>query len=144
MPVILNQLLLPELREAIEAEDMASLASFCEILHPSIVAEMLHDLEDPDVYPRVFKHVEAANRASLFEYLPLDTQDSLARSLPVDDMAKLLEHMSSDERVDLVQGARGQGEAGQVERAHGHAERLGPARVGLDPCWAPDAAGDQR
>lgn len=102
MPVMINQLLLPELREAVESEDMNALASFCEILHPSLIAEMLHDLEDPSVYGRVFKHIEAANRARLFEYLEEETQDELARTLPVDDMAKLIEHMSSDERVDLV------------------------------------------
>ena len=88
--------------EAIESEDMTSLASFCEILHPSIIADMLQELNDPTVYSRVFKHAQANNRARLFEYLPEETQDELAATLPVADMAKLIEQMSHDERVDLV------------------------------------------
>jgi magnesium transporter len=102
MPVMINQLLLPELREAIESEDMTSLDSFCEILHPSAIADMLQELEDPTVYSHIFKRVQAHNRARLFEYLPDEIQDELAATLPVEDMAKLIEHMSHDERVDLV------------------------------------------
>ena len=60
---MINQLLLPELREAIALEDMKSLASFCEILHPSIIADMIHDLGDPSFYDRAFRHVDAEHRA---------------------------------------------------------------------------------
>lgn len=102
MPVMVHQLLLPELREAIDTDDMKMVASFCEILHPSIIAEMLHELDEPDAYRRVFHHIDAANGAKLFEYLEPDRQDVLASTIPLEDLAKIIEHMSSDERVDLV------------------------------------------
>lgn len=99
---MLNQLLLPELREAIETDDMPSLASFIEILHPSLVVEMIHDLDDPSFYSRAFRHIDVEDRVRLFEYLPEETQDELAETLPVEEMADLIEHMSHDDRVDLV------------------------------------------
>lgn len=102
MPVMINKLLLPELREAIDADDMTTLTSFCEVLHPSLVAELLEELEDPSVYPHVFRKVESHYRAKLFEYLPTEIQDELGATLPVADLAKLIEKMSHDERVDLV------------------------------------------
>lgn len=99
---MLHQLLLPELREAVEDGDFDSLKSFCEVLHPQIVAEMLYELGDIDLFRRLFKHVDTPNRARLFEYLPDEVQDELADTLPVDEIANLIERMSHDERVDLV------------------------------------------
>jgi magnesium transporter len=102
MPVMVHQLLLPELREAIDTDDMKMVASFCEILHPSIIAEMLQEIDEPDAYRRVFHQIDSANGARLFEYIEPDRQDVLASTMPLEDLAKLIEQMSSDERVDLV------------------------------------------
>lgn len=99
---MLHQLLLPELREAIESQDVTSLASFCEVLHPQIIAEMLSELGDHEFFERAFRHIPVEHRVRLFEYLPDDVQDELAAALPVGDIADLIERMSHDERVDLV------------------------------------------
>lgn len=99
---MLHQLLLPELREAIEAQDVDSLASFCEVLHPQIIAEMLSELGDREFFEKTFRHITTEHRARLFEYLPDEVQDELAATLPVADIADLIERMSHDERVDLV------------------------------------------
>lgn len=99
---MLERLLLPELREAVSTGDWKALAELCNIIHPSIIAQMLVHLEDDELEWATFEHIDPMVRTEIFEYLPPEIQDLLVARLPNEELADLLEMMAHDERVDLV------------------------------------------
>lgn len=99
---MLEKLLLPELREAVVANDWQSLADLCAYVHPSVIARMLADLAEESVMLAAFEHMDTSQRALVMEYLPAESQDFLAARLPKKELAGLLERMAHDDRVDLV------------------------------------------
>lgn len=99
---MLEKLLLPELREAVRSSDWKSLAEMCTFLHPSVIAQILIDMDDFEVGWAAFEHVDPQVRAQILEYLPDDYQDRLVERLPKAELARLLEVMAHDDRVDLV------------------------------------------
>lgn len=99
---MLERLLLPELREAVVTRDWKGLAELCSIIHPSVVAQMLVNLEDIELEWATFEHIDPMVRTQIFEYLPPEIQDQLVARLPLGELAGLLEMMAHDERVDIV------------------------------------------
>lgn len=99
---MLDKLLGPELREAVQSHDWKALSELCTYVHPSVIAQILVDLDDFELGWSAFEHVDAQVRAQILEYLPEDLQDRLAARLPKGELAKLLEVMAHDDRVDLV------------------------------------------
>lgn len=97
-----NPLLTPEFRELIEAGDTATIAEFCQEMHPRTVAEVLGDLE-PTERIAVLKPLSHQLRADIVSEMEPDEQAELAAGATRRDLASLLNDMQADDRVDLVQ-----------------------------------------
>ena len=96
----LELLLLPELREMIEAGSFEELRDFCEEVHPAVVAELMSGLSGEEVW-KVLRNVGPQLRADIFSHLGKKLQIEIARTLRRDEFAGLLTDMSSDDRADL-------------------------------------------
>ncbi|HEV3167707.1 MAG TPA: magnesium transporter [Isosphaeraceae bacterium] len=96
-----NPLLVPDLRELIQAGESAALREFFRDQHPARAAEMIEDLE-PEEGDMILSWLEPRTRAEVMSYLPMDRQVQIVEKLPPADAAALLHHMSHDERADLV------------------------------------------
>lgn len=96
-----NALLVPDLRELIQAGEVAALRDFIEDQHPGRTAELIEDLEAQDG-DSLFRVLLPRQRAEVLSYLDTDSQNRIVESMPVREAAELLHHMSHDERADLV------------------------------------------
>jgi len=96
-----NPLLIPDLRELIQAGETAALRDFFGDQHPAHVAELIDDLDllEGDTILRVLPE---RRRAEIVSYLDRDRQIHLFESIPPTESAALLHLMSHDERADLV------------------------------------------
>lgn len=99
---MLERLLFPDFKLAIQEQDWVTLGEICRMIHPSVVAEMLKECEDGEAAWQVMSHVEPSVQAEIFPYLDEPAQDVLVERFGKADLAKLLERMSHDDRVDLV------------------------------------------
>lgn len=99
---IRQTLLVPELRELLQAEQMETLRTFVIESHPGTAAELLSGLEDDEVW-KILLILPAPVRADVFSHFDLDQQVELATGQNRGDMARLLEEMEPDDRADLVQ-----------------------------------------
>ncbi len=95
-----NPLLVPELREMLDAHDVEALREFCEAAHPAIVAELLSALSGEEVWA-VLKHAEPRLGADIFSHLDDDVQVDVVSKLPRGAIARLLTDMPPDDRADL-------------------------------------------
>jgi magnesium transporter len=96
-----NPLLVPDLRELIQAGETAALREFFGDHHPAHVAEMIEDLE-PAEGDTILGLLPARSRADVLSYLDGDRQVHLIETMTPGDAAALLRLMSHDERADLV------------------------------------------
>src|SRR5215213_9022547 len=96
-----NPLLVPDLRELIQAGETAALRDFFGDHHPAHVAEMIEDLE-PDEGDTILGLLPSRTRAEVLGYLDGDRQVHLVEAMPPAEAAALLHLMSHDERADLV------------------------------------------
>lgn len=96
-----NPLLVPDLRELIQAGETSALREFFSDLHPAHVAEMIEDLE-PAEGDMILGLLPARSRADILSYLDTDRQVHLIESMSPAEAASLLHLMSHDERADLV------------------------------------------
>lgn len=96
-----NPLLVPDLRELIQAGETAALLDFFGDLHPAHIAEMIEDLEleEGDTILGLFP---ARARAEVMSYLDGERQVRIVEAMSPDAAAALLHLMSHDERADLV------------------------------------------
>lgn len=94
-------LLVPELRELLEANDLETLRRFCTDHHPATVAELISGLEASEIW-QILHLLNVKDRAEVFSNFDLDHQVELATGENRREMAKLLEEMDPDERADLV------------------------------------------
>jgi magnesium transporter len=96
----LELLLLPELREILEAKDYKELQEFCEAVHPAIVAELISGLTCEELWT-VLRNITPALRVDIFSHLDESLQVQIAGTLRRDELAGLLGNMSHDDRADL-------------------------------------------
>jgi magnesium transporter len=96
-----NPLLVPDLRELIQAGEDAALREFFSDHHPAHVAEMIEDLE-PQEGDTILGLLPARNRAEILTYLDGDQQTRTVEHMSPVDAAALLHLMSHDERANLV------------------------------------------
>jgi magnesium transporter len=96
-----HPLLVPDIRELIQAGEVSALRDFFEESHPGRVAELIDDL-DTGEGEILFRALPARCRAEVAGYLDAETQTRLVESMPARDAADLLHLMSHDERADLV------------------------------------------
>lgn len=96
-----NTLLLPDIRELLEAGDTAALREFCTETHPEVVVEFLEALSVEEIW-RVLMMLDAPLRAAIFAYFEMDRQVAMVSGRNRMEMARLIEEMPSDDRADLV------------------------------------------
>jgi magnesium transporter len=96
-----NPLLVPDLRELIQAGETAALRDFFSDHHPAHVADMIGDLE-PEEGDTILGLLPARNRAEVLSYLDTDRQVGIIEAMSPPEAAALLHLMSHDERADLV------------------------------------------
>ncbi|MED5400428.1 MAG: magnesium transporter [Planctomycetota bacterium] len=95
-------LLLPDLRELLDADDVVGLAEFCEALHPAAVAEVLEGLE-ADKSWKVLSSCSPVRQAEIFSFIDLPDQLELVETVPREQFSRLIEEMAPDDRVDLLE-----------------------------------------
>jgi magnesium transporter len=96
-----NPLLVPDLRELIQAGETAALREFFADHHPARVAEMIEDL-GPSEGDTAFGLLPARSRADILSYFDSDHQGRVVEAMSPAEAAALLHLMSHDERADLV------------------------------------------
>jgi magnesium transporter len=116
-----NPLLVPDLRELLQAGESAALREFFEDMHPGRVAEVLEDLE-PSEADAIFGLLPARLRAEVISYLPPDRQVETVERMSPADAAALLRLMAHDDRADLV-NRLDEDHVDQILRRMAHAER---------------------
>ncbi len=99
---MLQQLLLPEIRELIETKDEATLRETLDRWLPADVAVLLGEMtDDEDV--AALRLLRGPQRARIFEYLDRSAQQRLLRALSDDDVGSLLTDMADDDRTALLE-----------------------------------------
>ncbi|HMB04791.1 MAG TPA: magnesium transporter [Isosphaeraceae bacterium] len=96
-----NPLLVPDLRELIQAGETVVLRDFLTDHHPAQVAEILEDL-GPGEGDTIFGILPPRHRADVLSYLDRERQVQIVESMMPTEAAALLHLMSHDERADLV------------------------------------------
>lgn len=116
-----NPLLVPDLRELLQAGETAALQDFFADYHPANVAEVIEDLE-PAEGDTIFQLLQPRARAEVMSYLTPEIQVRIVEGMPTGDAAVLLHLMSHDERADLV-NRLDDDRVDQILRHMAHAER---------------------
>lgn len=96
-----STLILPDVRQMIQEGDTAGLAAFARVVHPALVAEILEELDDQQIWA-VLDQADLPLRVEVFEYISLRRQTELAESIDAARLSQLLEWMSADDRADLL------------------------------------------
>ncbi len=96
-----NPLLVPDLRELIQANETAALRDFFSDHHPADIAEMVEDLE-PAEGDTILGLLANRVKAQVLNYLDGERQVQFVASLPASEAADVLHVMSHDECADLV------------------------------------------
>lgn len=116
-----NPLLVPDLRELIQAGEMTALREFMAEYHPARIAEVVEDLGTGEG-DAIFDLLEPRTRAEVMSYLEGDTQVRLVEAMPSASAAELMHLMSHDERADLVNRLDDE-RVDEILRGLAHAER---------------------
>ncbi len=95
-------LLLPDLRELLDAGDVAGVSQFCEALHAAAVVEVLEGLAADESW-RVLSSCSSERQAEIFSFFDLPDQLALVEAVPRDSFSRLIEEMAPDDRVDLLE-----------------------------------------
>ena len=99
---MIEKLALPEIRELLEANDVATLGEVINHWHPADLVGLLGRLDDSDQV-RVLRILEGPLAAHAFEYLDLATQEHLIRIMPEEETSVILEAMAADDRTALLE-----------------------------------------
>ena len=97
-----GKLVLPEIRELIEAGDHATLAEVLNRWLPADLAALAADLHDAERVP-LFRALSGDLAAETFEHLELPAQLRLLRALSEEEASRLLNRMAPDDRTALLQ-----------------------------------------
>ncbi len=97
-----NPLLLPEVREMLRSDDDTGLTEFCDALHPGVVAEVIEDLDNEEIW-RVLSHSDVDRQVQIFSFLSLPRQEDLVETTGRERVSALLQEMAADDRVDLLE-----------------------------------------
>ncbi len=119
--MIRNPLLIPDLRELIQAGESQALLDFFSEMHPARVAEMVEDLE-PAEGDAILELLPPRNRAEVMSYLDRERQVYIVEQMEAVDAAELLHLMSHDDRADLV-NRLDEARVDEILRRLAHAER---------------------
>ncbi|HKY33223.1 MAG TPA: magnesium transporter [Candidatus Polarisedimenticolia bacterium] len=95
-------LILPEVRELLEAGDREALQRALAEIHPADISDIIANLEE-DPARLVFEALPEKKRVATFEHLAESDQLRLLEALGRDRMIHIIEEMSSDDRADFIQ-----------------------------------------
>ncbi|MFO1094957.1 MAG: magnesium transporter [Planctomycetaceae bacterium] len=99
---MLEKLVLPEVRELIEAGDTETLRELINHWLPVEIALLVADLELPEQV-QLLRALELPLRTDTFEYLPLQVQEQLFGALTGQEAADILNTMAADDRTGLLE-----------------------------------------
>ena len=97
-----NNALMQSLQQGLSEHSWPHLRDICLRTEPSILAEVVPDLDDPEL-AIIFRILPRQLSTKLFEYLDLDTQKRLLKGLAQEQVASLLNEMSPDDRTALLE-----------------------------------------
>ncbi|MBA2432715.1 MAG: magnesium transporter [Chthoniobacterales bacterium] len=99
---MVGKILIPEIKNMIEARNFSALRELFADWPPVDVAEVITDLEDNDrvIIFRLLPHDLAAD---VFEYLDVDAQQELLRGMAHEQVVGILNEMSPDDRTALLE-----------------------------------------
>jgi len=95
-------ILIPDIRELIQAGREEELIDILEDLHPVDIAEIISELPGEEKIS-LFKLVRKDKAIEVFDELDEEDQIFILEHLPAEDKAYLLNEMSPDERADLFE-----------------------------------------
>jgi len=95
-------ILIPDIRELIQAGRNEELIDILDDLHPVDIAEIISELPN-DEKIILFKLIRKEKAIEVFDELDEDTQIFILENLPPEDKAYFLNEMSPDERADLFE-----------------------------------------
>ena len=98
---MISKLALPEIRELLQVDDLATLGEVVNLWYPADLADLLDRLDEPEKV-RVLRTLGGPLAAQTFEYLDLATQKDLIRVMPEDETGVILEAMAADDRTALL------------------------------------------
>lgn len=116
-----NQLLIPELRELLAAQDTEALRLFCGDGNPVVAAELIAALEPAEIWA-VLRCADKDVQAEIFSHLDPEQQVEIVGLMGRDEVTTLLTNMAPDDRVDLFKQLPAE-TAGAVLPALAQAER---------------------
>lgn len=99
---MLEKLVLPEIRELIDAKDVNTLREILREWIPPDLGALVEDLE-PDEQAFVFRALEKNAAADVFAYLDFEAQKHLVESLPIGEVTKILNGMAPDDRTRFLE-----------------------------------------
>jgi magnesium transporter len=99
--MMLQALVLPEIRELISTGDSVTLHEVLDHWLPADIATLMTRLSDEEDVA-VFKLLRGPQRVRIFEYLDRSAQQRLLVSLPEDEAGSLLTDMADDDRTSLL------------------------------------------
>ncbi len=94
-------LALPEIRELLEEQELATLTEVLNEWLPADVAALMSKLVDVEQLV-VFRVLHERQRATIFAYLSLDDQLHLINALPAEESSAVLNEMADDDRTTLI------------------------------------------
>jgi magnesium transporter len=97
-----GKLVLPEIRELLEAGDHATLAEVLNGWLPADLAGLAAELSEDERVP-LFRALRPELGSETFEYLDLSAQLRLLRALSEEEAARLLNGMAADDRTALLE-----------------------------------------
>lgn len=97
-----HSLLKPDLLEMLEEGDALGLSEFCHALHPAVIAEIIVELSNEEIW-QVLGNCPVAREVEILEYLPVKRQVELVQSLDREKLSTLMHEMAPDDQVDLLE-----------------------------------------
>jgi magnesium transporter len=97
-----HPLFTPEAAFLLGKDDREAMATFCETLHPTTVAETLADSFSVEDDWRFLHSAPIPVQAAIFAYFPMEWQIKMVEGTGRQQMARLIEEMSADDRADLL------------------------------------------
>jgi magnesium transporter len=99
---MVGKILLPEIKNLIEARNFGALRQLFHEWPPADVAEVILDMDEDDqvIVFRVLPHALAAD---VFEYLDFDAQEKLLHAMAHEQVGAILNEMSPDDRTALLE-----------------------------------------
>jgi magnesium transporter len=104
---MIERLVLPEVRELLEADDLGTLGEVLNRWPPADLAGIVAALDEDDRV-KVFRALGGKVAAETFEYLDLSTQERLLASFDDAKAAEILEEMAPDDRTALLEELPGE------------------------------------